>query len=728
MSTLIIAEKSKAAKAIAEALGSVTSIKKSKYLYVYSVPSKDIYVVPLRGHIKQHDTIPDYSKNWKKPPPREIITNPKAIKKYQTRGMGPYVKAVQEYAKLSNHCIIGTDADVEGCNIGLIDALPYVKKEKPNIKISQLWLSTLQKAEIQRKFKNLIPPKYSWAKSGEARAMIDAVIGFAATREVTNSLKPALQKFNVTWTSIGRVQTSSLYLLYLREKEIQDFVPETYYTIDATLIAENDTFRAHHKSNPFMKKDEEKARKIYEKIKDEKIAIIVNFNENLIKRKPPTPLNTTKALVLLTKNLKISAKIAMNTLSDLYLNKIISYPRTDSDVYKPDFEHIPLIKMFSPHSLYGNYTNKLLSAKRTTPTKGKKDAGDHPPITPIDSLELNSNKFKNATQRKAYDLLARHYLALFGEDATESKQDLDLEIKEEPFKAKIISLIKEGFLEIAPFLKPHYDIAIRIKGNKVPVQEIEIAEKQTKPPPRYSDTTLLKLMEKHGLGTKATRPGIIETMQKREVIFKENKAKKSKFHCSDLGIFLIESLMKVWLPFLDPKFTKRVEEKLQDIQNEKREMDDVVDEVKKEFLTLFDKFVSKKDEFVKDVKDYEGKGDNNKNRDARFPLTKGKCPKCKTYPMKYINIPRKSRFLVCSDDKCKTYLPLPKKGTISQLKTTCSICGMDAFKISTRKGKKTYTYYICPKCWKEGFDTKDGKGFCSNCEEYKILKGKCVKK
>ena len=156
MSTLIIAEKSKAAKAIAEALGPVTSIKKSKYLYVYSVPSKDIYVVPLRGHLKQHDTIPQYSKSWKTPPPRELITNSKAIKKYQTRGMGPYVKAVQEYAKLCNHCIIGTDADIEGCNIGLIDALPFVKKEKPNIKISQLWISSLQKAEIQRKYKSLI--------------------------------------------------------------------------------------------------------------------------------------------------------------------------------------------------------------------------------------------------------------------------------------------------------------------------------------------------------------------------------------------------------------------------------------------------------------------------------------------------------------------------------------------------------------------------------------------
>ncbi|MFX1275704.1 MAG: DNA topoisomerase [Promethearchaeota archaeon] len=720
MTTIIIAEKSKAAKSIAEALGSVKSIKKSQYVYVYNVPSKDIYVIPLRGHLLEHRNTPEF-KNWKNPIPREIITNKKAIKKYQIRGMSPYVKTLQEYAKNSNHCIIGTDADIEGCNIGIIDALPYVKKVNPKIKVSQLWLSTLQKSEIQNKYKNLVDPKYSWAETGEARAILDAIIGFSATREVTNSLQPALLKFKVNWTSIGRVQTSSLYLLYLREKEIKEFVPEKYFTIDATLIAENDTFRAHHKLNPFNKKDEEKARKIYEKIKNEKIAIIENFNQNLVKRKPPTPLNTNKALVLLTKNLKISAKKAMDTMNSLYLNKIISYPRTDSDVYKSDFDHLQFLNEFTKHSLYGNYTRKLLNEKRTIPTKGKKDAGDHPPITPIESLELSNNRFENAIERKAYDLLARHYLALFGKEATESKQDLDLLIKDEPFIAQIVSLVDEGFFEIAPFLKPKYDIEIEIKGDTIPVKEIEIQEKETRPPPRYNDTTLLKLMEKHGLGTKATRPTIIQIMEKRKVIFKEKEGKKSRFHCSDLGIFLIESLMKVWLPFLEPEFTKWIEKNLEDIKDEKREMEGVVGEIKKKFLDLFDKFISKRDEFVKTAREYEIKND------GRFPLTEGKCPKCQSQPMKFINLKGK-RFLVCSDDNCKTYLPLPKKGTITMLKTTCSLCGMNAFKISTRKSNKTYTYHLCPKCWKEGLDDKTGEGFCSNCKKYKISRGKCVEK
>lgn len=719
MATLIIAEKNQAGKAIAEALGNIKLIKKSKNVSIYHVASKDVYVLPLRGHIQEHRNTPRY-KSWTTTDPREIITNSKAIKRYKKSYAGPYVKALQEYAQLCDHCVVGTDADIEGCNIGFFDALPFVKKIKPNIKVSQLWLSTLQKSEIFRKYNNLIRPKYSWGEAGEARALIDAFIGFSATREITNSLKDLLKKFNVIFTSIGRVQTSALYLLYLREKDILDFIPEKYFTIDANLIAGKDIFRAHHKNNPFKKKNMEKAKQIYEKIKNEKIAIIENYNKNLVKRKPPTPLNTNKALVLLTKNLKVKASTALNAMNDLYLDKIISYPRTDSDVYKSDFPHEDLIRNFKDHPDYRIYTQDLINKKQFVPTKGKKDAGDHPPITPLISLELMDAKLKTKLHKNVYNLLARHYLALFGEDATESKQDLDLRIKDEPFQAQIVSIVDLGFLEIAPFLKPHYDTEIQITGNKIPVKSIELSEKETQPPPHYTDSTLLQLMEKNNLGTKSTRPTIIEIMQKRKVICKKGR----KFFISNLGIFLIENLMKVWLPFLKPSFTHGVEIKLEMIKNEKREMDAVINEVKIDFLNLFDKFRARKAEFIESARNYE-------IPENLTPLTSANCPFCNKVPMQFINLKGK-RFLVCSDKNCNRYLSLPKNGKLELLETSCSICNFNAFKVSVRKNQKFYKYYLCPNCWNKGFKNKDeelsGKGFCSNCDDYTIVKDQCVKK
>jgi len=723
MSTLIISEKNKAAQAIAEALGSVSIIKRNK-LSIYYIPSKNIYVIPLRGHILEYRNTDKY-KSWQEPSPREIITDSQAINKVPINYAKPYINVLKEYAKIAQKCIIGTDADIEGVNIGLFDALPFIKQVNPHINVSQLWLSSLQKNEVISKFQNLISPKYNWGASGEARAVIDAVIGFSATREITNTLKPLLTAYNVKFISIGRVQTSLLYLIYKREKEIKDFIPEPYFIIEAVLTHKSGAFKAQHELNPFSKDNESKAKDIYNKIKNETIAHIIDNSKNVIKRPPPAPLNTTKALVLLTRNLKISANVALKTMNDLYLNKIITYPRTESDIYKTNFDHLNTLKQFANHSLCGIYTKELLKKNRVIPiTKGKKDAGDHPPITPLESLEANSKKFENNLQQKVYNLLARHYLALFGEPALEARQRLKLHIKNESFFADIVSLIQEGFLAIAPFLKPHYSTEIQITGNTLLIKEIKLEKKMTKPPPRYHDPSLLKLMERNHLGTKSTRPQIIKILQIRKLIYR----KKYQYVISDLGIFLIENLITVWSPFLKPDFTKMVEEKLNYIVKGTKSMDEVIKEVKAIFLKLFDKFLTEKKNLKLEIKHHIRNNPPTAMNTKKVPvLTKSACPFCHNSPMKFINLKAK-RFLVCADPNCKKYLSLPKKGRLKLLQSTCKKCGFNIFKVSLWKENHTYSYYLCPKCWNDGLSEKDGKGFCSNCQDYKIVNGNCVKK
>ncbi|GAG88535.1 unnamed protein product, partial [marine sediment metagenome] len=90
------------------------------------------------------------------------------------------------------------------------------------------------------------------------------------------------------------------------------------------------------------------------------------------------------------------------------------YPRTDSDKYSSGFDHIQYLRNFKPHTNYGSFTTNLFKENQMNPTIGRVNAGDHPPITPLLSLEQNSSKFGNALDKKVYDILARHYLALFG--------------------------------------------------------------------------------------------------------------------------------------------------------------------------------------------------------------------------------------------------------------------------------------------------------------------------
>ena len=725
MTTLIIAEKNKAAKAIAEAIGITKLIKNHNNSDVYFIPSKDIYVLPLRGHILSYKNTKAFE-SWTKSIPREIITNPNSIEKVPTRYARPFINALREYSKKCIEVIISTDADIEGCNIGLIDAYTFIKQSNQNIKISQMWLSSLEMNEIKNKFKNTISPKWSWAQIGEARAIIDAIIGFSATREVTNTLRPLLTKLNRKFVSIGRVQTSLLYLIYLRDEEIQNFNPETYWNIVASLIEQKISFKAFHDLNPFKTDKEVQAKNIYQKIKNEKIAKIIKNTKSIIERRPPTPLNTSKVLVLITKNLRISAKSALKTMESLYLNKLISYPRTDSDRYRSDFNHIPYLHKFASHSQYGKYTSDLFREKRFKPTNGRIDAGDHPPITPIESVELTSLKFETEIQKKVYDLITRHYLALFGKNAEESKAILKLLIRSEPFTSQRVTLIFDGFLKIAPFLKRPYDSEINIVGNQIPVKKILIDTKQTKPPPQYSDTNLLKLMERNRLGTKSTRPDIIEILIKRELIYRN----KRQYLITELGKFLIDNLKVIWLPFLKPEFTKGVEELFNDIKENKKSMDEVVTTVKNVFLALFDKFLANKPRILLKIDDFQKQNSStiNKNYGKKFPSTSAHCPVCKTYTMKLITPYKKRRFLVCSDEKCKTYLTVPKNGRIKILKSVCSICGFNVFKINIRKNNKSISYNMCPKCWNDGLNDKNGKGFCSKCSGYQILDDHCRKK
>ncbi|MCP4762457.1 MAG: hypothetical protein GY870_11805, partial [archaeon] len=583
--TIIISEKSKAAQAIADALGSKKTIREGK-ISIYHVPSKDIYVVPLRGHIMQYENSGQYKK-WDLTTNRDIITDSNAISKIPSKYSTAYIRALKKYAKLSNRCINACDADVEGCNIGLIDAYTFVKQAKKNIKLDQMWLNTLQKKDIVKAYNNTIPPKWEWAYSGESRAKIDAIIGFSATREVSLTLKPILKTLGAQFTSIGRVQTSLLYLLYLREELIRNFKPEKYWALSANItpLKENPQalLKVTHVKSPF--KDEKIAEQTHNKVKDEKIGEITKIKKNPKKVMPPTPLNTSKALMLITRKLRINASLALKTMESLYLNKIISYPRTDSDKYPDNFDHIQYLQKLIVTNTYGKYTQYLFSNQRITPHQGKVWAGDHPPITPILGLDPGSSKFENDLQKKVYNLITRNYLATFGEPAEEVKTSIYVEINGELFLGRLNILVKEGFFEIAPFLKPKYDVDMAINQGKVTIKKINFEEKESQPPPRYTDTTLLKLMEQKKLGTKSTRPTHIETLIKRLYI----KRMKRQLFVLELGYVLIDSLISIWEPFLNPNFTKTVEMRLKEIEEGKRKMDDVVDEVKTEFLALFDK-------------------------------------------------------------------------------------------------------------------------------------------
>ncbi|MBY8983158.1 MAG: hypothetical protein KGD57_09430, partial [Candidatus Lokiarchaeota archaeon] len=197
-------------------------------------------------------------------------------------------------------------------------------------------------------------------------------------------------------------------------------------------------------------------------------------------------------------------------------------------------------------------------------------------------------------------------------------------------------------------------------------------------------------------------------------------------------IFLIEILEKIWLPFLKPDFTRMIENLLEDIKEGNKKKEVVIDTVKKIFLELFDKLLNNKNIISTEITQFKVKNLTSKRFDNNIKnLTSTNCPFCKKEKMKLIKPKNKPKFLICLNDNCQEkYLSVPKKGTIFILRnSTCLKCGFNIFKINYKKDNRSFSYHLCPYCWSLGFKEKvSGKGFCSNCNDFKIENNKCVSK
>ena len=690
---LVVSEKYKQALAIAKTLGKVERRTLNNVpIFTIKTNSSNIVVVPLRGHITEYSTIPEYEK-WAQNDPKLILLNKNSLKKvYKER---KYVKVLETLAKQCDELIFATDADEEGENIAL-EAWEIIRKINPKLKPKRLWLHTLILSDIREAFRNLIEPKWNWAYAVEARRQIDALIGFAATRELTLALKPFLKHIGTNVISVGRVQTPTLYLIYNREKEIKNFKPEPYWNLLAEINLHGETIKVKHVNSPF--KDKNIVTTIYNRIKGEKYAVLEDVKREEIYIQPPTPFNTTKALKTITKILPITAKTAMKIMEDLYLDALISYPRTDTDKYSSTFPHKEIISKFLKSRIYHTYAEEILKKGVLQPKQGRVFKGDHEPITPIDVAELNDTRFRTRNHWEVYNIIVRRYLALFMPPAKELKVELLFLIGKEKFTANMTALLEKGFMEVWPWAEKEYVSIPRIPeitARKLyPVKKIYTEEKKTKPPPRLTESNLIAMMQKLNLGTKSTRPQHIETNKKRGYIVRKGKS----LYCSEIGWVLASNLEKIWPDFVLPKFTAKIEEMLQKVMDGIIDWSNVVENVRKEFLNMFDKLRENKAKIVREI----GETVDRMMKEGTVSKIYAKCPNC-GQPMTLRKGKTGKRYIKCIS--CGETRPLPQRGSIRVLKTkVCPKCGSNVLSISI----KGFSYKICPICWTT-------MGICAKC-------------
>ena len=666
---LIISEKANAAKKIAQFLaeGSVMDGKhRSIPHHTFSWKGEECVSVGLKGHVLTLEYPVEYS-NWQKVEPSSLI-DAEILKSVSEKGVA---EAVRSLSKKADEVVIATDFDREGELIG-VEALSLAFEANPKLvdHVERARFSALTKGEVTRAFDELVEVSEELAAAGEARQDIDLIWGATLTRWVSRATK----RYGSAFLSVGRVQSPTLVLIAERERERRAFVPEPYWEIEATL-QNGEAFTARHANGRF--KEEAAARAAYQNLTD--TARVTEVKEKSATRPPPVPFNTTGFLSAAA-NLGISPSRAARLAEDLYTDGYISYPRTDNTVYPRSLDMREVLGALKRVEGVGTHAEKLLQSDKLSPTHGKKETTDHPPIYPTGYA---SKKALRDDQWKIYQLVVRRFLATLSDPARTLRTTVRLESGREPLIAGGTVVTKEGWFAVYPYgRRPDEEIPNLSEGQEVKVVEAQMLDKETQPPARYGQGRLIQVMEDLGLGTKATRPSIIQNLYERGYVHDDPLVP------TETGMAVAKALTDFASEIATHEMTAELEKNMDGISEGKISKDSVVDRSRDVLRRVYEHLESSEEEFAGIVRS-----------GIREDSVLGPCKKCGRNLT--VRRARKSgkRFAGCEGyPECDQTYSLPPRGEIISLGTLCEVCGSPEIKVVG--GRRPWITCIdmgCPK-------------------------------
>ncbi|MCJ7489214.1 MAG: DNA topoisomerase I [Thermoplasmata archaeon] len=671
MRRLVICETNHAAQRIALILsdGSYKRLSIAGAPVLYFEKGRDNYhVIGLRGHIVELD-YPDEFNDWEGTPPKKLVTaepvktvHPAAIR---------IMHALEDLSRGSDEIIIATDYDREGELIG-VESLERLEIEAP---IRRAKFSALTKGEVERAFGNLVDVDYKLATAAETRQYIDLAWGASLTR----FMSLASGQRGSDFLSVGRVQTPTLALIVSREKGIREFVPIQYWTVTADL-KKGTGFSASHKHGRFDEKDE--ATDVVARARRAKEAIVKSVEQEDKSEYPPPPFSTTVFLAEASKR-GLTASQAMKVAEDLYTEGYISYPRTDNTVYPPSLSLKAILDKLRK-SEFSEEVEEILSQKTIRPSRGKVSTTDHPPIHPVEAARKSELKGGRWT---VYELVTRRFLATVAPHCKSKVTKVELDIGEEPFKVEGYEITSPGWRKYYPYYRVQEVILPEIKaGENIEVVRVHSSDKQTQPPPRFSQGTLIMEMERQGLGTKSTRH---ETVQK---LFDRKFAKGTRIEPTESGIAVVTALedharLHDEYKITDAKMTSHLEMEMDLIAKGEREQPDVIEESQAMLEDIIDVLEKNKKEIGDDIR-----------KALMKQRSLGKCPECESGEIVEIKKRDGDSFAGCSQyPECRRTYPLPNGMLVQSANEPCDVCGAPKIRIVS-KGQAPVVMCIDPKC------------------------------
>lgn len=543
-----------------------------------------------------------------------------------------YIEAIVKGARNADSLYLATDPDREGEAISW--HIAEIVKSKRGLKtkpIHRVVFHEITKNAVKDAMDNPRPISMDLVNAQQTRRALDYLVGF--------NLSPLLWKKIRGGLSAGRVQSPALRMIVEREIEIEEFKPQEYWTIEAKTQAGKQPFRAklvkydNKKVEQFSFTNEAQAteaRTTLNTAADGKL-VVLKVDKKQRKRNPAAPFITSTLQQEAVRKLNFSAQRTMRTAQQLYEAGLITYMRTDSVTLAQEALD-DLRDLISKR--YG--ADNVPESPRVYKTKTKNAQEAHEAIRPTSAFNV-PDQIKgdlSADQFKLYSLIWKRTVACQMIHATLDTVAVELGCGENnAFRANGSTITNPGFLSVYQEgvdddkktdqdekLLPPMEV-----GDQVDLNEILADQHFTEPPPRYSEATLVKSLEEHGIGRPSTYATIISTLLARDYVVLEQK----RFRPTDVGRIVNRFLTQYFTKYVDYDFTANLEDEL-----------DAISRGEEEWVPLLDKFWSPFKHLVDDTEK------NVQRKDVTQELIEEKCPKCNEQLS--IRLGKRGRFIGCT--------------------------------------------------------------------------------
>ncbi|GAB2930212.1 type I DNA topoisomerase [Hafnia psychrotolerans] len=611
-------------------------------------------------------------------------------------GKEKVVAELKALAEKADHIYLATDLDREG------EAIAWHLREViggDEKRFSRVVFNEITKNAIQSAFKQPGELNIDRVNAQQARRFMDRVVGYMVS--------PLLWKKIARGLSAGRVQSVAVRLVVEREKDIKAFVPEEYWELHADLLANKDTALqmevTHHLEKPFKPVNKEQTHAAVSLLEKARYTV-VDREDKPTSSKPGAPFITSTLQQAASTRLSFGVKKTMMMAQRLYEAGHITYMRTDSTNLSQDA--VEMVRGY----IGDNFGEKYLPKAPLQYSNKENSQEAHEAIRPSDVAVVSEQlSDMEADAQRLYQLIWRQFVACQMTPAQYDSTTLTVKAADYSLRAKGRTLRFDGWTKVMPALRKGDEdrvLPVIEIGTELSLQQLLPTQHFTKPPARFSEASLVKELEKRGIGRPSTYASIISTIQDRGYVHVENR----RFYAEKMGEIVTDRLEDNFRELMNYDFTARMEDGLDQVANNKAEWKTVLDE----FFTQF----SHQLEIAE--KDPEEGG----MRPNQMVLTSIECPTCGR-PMG-IRTASTGVFLGCSGyalppkERCKTTINLIADAEILNVlegdeaetnalraKRRCEKCGtaMDSYLIDNQR-----KLHVCgnnPEC--DGYEIEQGE-------------------